>query len=407
METEAYTIRQAAEICGKTYKVIAHRVERGKIDSEKRDGVRYITRVELERHGLWPGAETPRRQAITTHGVPPLGEVAAIQLSEEASPPAGEGILDADEEQQRLTMELRHLEDACELGRKERSRLGDEIDGFTKERDQTAVDLERARNEWKNAQGEQARLSREVEDLGGEHHRLSEEIDGLRGEHWRLSEEIQGLRGEVERERSMSAASELQGEQDQLQQKCGALNDEIAQLREEQTQRQEAALSAQADAKRLVHEASEAREERSHLREEIAELRVARDEARISGESMGLLDQHREGRDDAERLMAQVEGLGAECSRLHAQAEKLKLAQELAASTLQETQAQCDQSRVSHQQLQRQEQQVVSHLEQLRNERAALSDLPRSPLGLQISESVKGIRREIASRREARSRERR
>jgi hypothetical protein len=53
---ETFSIREAAEHCGVSYQAMRKRVDRGSVQIVKRDGVRRIPRVELERAGLWPGA---------------------------------------------------------------------------------------------------------------------------------------------------------------------------------------------------------------------------------------------------------------------------------------------------------------------------------------------------------------
>jgi predicted RNase H-like nuclease (RuvC/YqgF family) len=53
---ETYTIREAAERCRVSYEALRRRVDRGSIQTTRKDGVRRIPRGELERVGLWPGA---------------------------------------------------------------------------------------------------------------------------------------------------------------------------------------------------------------------------------------------------------------------------------------------------------------------------------------------------------------
>lgn len=54
---DTFTIREAAERCELSYQLIRKRVDRGTLQTVKRDGVRRIPRSELERAGLWPGSQ--------------------------------------------------------------------------------------------------------------------------------------------------------------------------------------------------------------------------------------------------------------------------------------------------------------------------------------------------------------
>ena len=58
MAAETFTIREAAKRCGVTYQAMRKRVDRGALQTVKREGVRRIPRSELERAGLWPGSTT-------------------------------------------------------------------------------------------------------------------------------------------------------------------------------------------------------------------------------------------------------------------------------------------------------------------------------------------------------------
>lgn len=59
METSprTFTIREAAEACEVSYQLMRKRVDRGTLQTVKRDGVRHVPRSELERAGLWPGSQ--------------------------------------------------------------------------------------------------------------------------------------------------------------------------------------------------------------------------------------------------------------------------------------------------------------------------------------------------------------
>jgi hypothetical protein len=54
---ETFTIREAAERCEVSYQAMRKRVDRGSVQVVHKDGVRRIPRAELERIGLWPGAQ--------------------------------------------------------------------------------------------------------------------------------------------------------------------------------------------------------------------------------------------------------------------------------------------------------------------------------------------------------------
>ncbi len=54
---ETFTIREAAERCEVSYQAMRRRVDRGSLQAVHKDGVRRIPRAELERAGLWPGAQ--------------------------------------------------------------------------------------------------------------------------------------------------------------------------------------------------------------------------------------------------------------------------------------------------------------------------------------------------------------
>jgi hypothetical protein len=54
---ETFTIREAAQRCEVSYQLMRKRVDRGTLQTVKRDGVRRVPRTELERVGLWPGSQ--------------------------------------------------------------------------------------------------------------------------------------------------------------------------------------------------------------------------------------------------------------------------------------------------------------------------------------------------------------
>lgn len=58
MSVETFTIREAAKRCKVTYQSMRKRVDRGTIQTVKKEGVRLVPRSELERAGLWPGSTT-------------------------------------------------------------------------------------------------------------------------------------------------------------------------------------------------------------------------------------------------------------------------------------------------------------------------------------------------------------
>ena len=70
---ETFTIREAAERCQVSYEALRRRVDRGSVQTVRKDGVRRIPQRELERVGLWPGArsdapeEVQRLQAELEH----------------------------------------------------------------------------------------------------------------------------------------------------------------------------------------------------------------------------------------------------------------------------------------------------------------------------------------------------
>lgn len=63
METETveakrvYSLREAAEFCGVSLKMLRARADRGTLQTVMRDGERHVPHAELERVGLLPGAE--------------------------------------------------------------------------------------------------------------------------------------------------------------------------------------------------------------------------------------------------------------------------------------------------------------------------------------------------------------
>jgi excisionase family DNA binding protein len=54
---ETFTIREAAERCELSYQALRRRVDRGTVQTVMKGGARRIPRGELERVGLWPGAQ--------------------------------------------------------------------------------------------------------------------------------------------------------------------------------------------------------------------------------------------------------------------------------------------------------------------------------------------------------------
>lgn len=54
---ETFTIREAAERCEVSYQAVRKRVDRGSVQIVHKEGMRRIPRAELERVGLWPGAQ--------------------------------------------------------------------------------------------------------------------------------------------------------------------------------------------------------------------------------------------------------------------------------------------------------------------------------------------------------------
>ncbi len=61
---ETFTIREAAERCEVSYEALRRRADRGSIQTVRKDGVRRIPRVELERVGLWPGARSDAPEEV-------------------------------------------------------------------------------------------------------------------------------------------------------------------------------------------------------------------------------------------------------------------------------------------------------------------------------------------------------
>lgn len=61
---ETFTIREAAERCQVSYEALRRRVDRGSVQTLRKDGVRRIPRAELERVGLWPGARSDAPQEV-------------------------------------------------------------------------------------------------------------------------------------------------------------------------------------------------------------------------------------------------------------------------------------------------------------------------------------------------------
>lgn len=61
---ETFTIREAAERCEVNYQAMRRRVDRGSLQAVHKDGVRRIPRAELERAGLWPGAQSAAPEEV-------------------------------------------------------------------------------------------------------------------------------------------------------------------------------------------------------------------------------------------------------------------------------------------------------------------------------------------------------
>ena len=61
---ETFTIREAAERCQVSYEALRRRVDRGSVQTVRKDGVRRIPQGELERVGLWPGARSDAPEEV-------------------------------------------------------------------------------------------------------------------------------------------------------------------------------------------------------------------------------------------------------------------------------------------------------------------------------------------------------
>ncbi len=61
---ETFTIREAAGRCNMSYQALRRRVDRGSLQVLTKDGARRIPRAELERAGLWPGAQSGAPEEI-------------------------------------------------------------------------------------------------------------------------------------------------------------------------------------------------------------------------------------------------------------------------------------------------------------------------------------------------------
>jgi len=61
---ETFTIREAAERCQVSYEALRRRVDRGSVQTLRKDGVRRIPRAELERVGLWQGARSDSPEQV-------------------------------------------------------------------------------------------------------------------------------------------------------------------------------------------------------------------------------------------------------------------------------------------------------------------------------------------------------
>lgn len=64
MTIETFTIREAAERCQVSYEALRRRVDRGSVQTVRKDGVRHVPRGELERVGLWPGARSDAPEEV-------------------------------------------------------------------------------------------------------------------------------------------------------------------------------------------------------------------------------------------------------------------------------------------------------------------------------------------------------
>jgi len=61
---ETFTIREAAERCHVSYEALRRRVDRGSVQTVRKDGMRRVPRGELERVGLWPGARSDAPEEV-------------------------------------------------------------------------------------------------------------------------------------------------------------------------------------------------------------------------------------------------------------------------------------------------------------------------------------------------------
>jgi hypothetical protein len=61
---ETFTIREAAERCQVSYEALRRRADRGSVQTVRKEGVRRIPRVELERVGLWPGVRSDAPEEV-------------------------------------------------------------------------------------------------------------------------------------------------------------------------------------------------------------------------------------------------------------------------------------------------------------------------------------------------------
>lgn len=113
---EAYTIREAAALCGIGHRALRGRVDTGKLRTVKVDGVRRIPRAELERAGLH----------ILSDGTD--GRVATDGSQTEDTSPAALGeLIRTIQEQQEELARLRLLPRQVDVEREARERVEQEL----------------------------------------------------------------------------------------------------------------------------------------------------------------------------------------------------------------------------------------------------------------------------------------
>ena len=61
---ETFTIREAAQRCQISYEALRRRVDRGTVQTVRKEGIRLIPRGELERVDLWPGARSDAPEEV-------------------------------------------------------------------------------------------------------------------------------------------------------------------------------------------------------------------------------------------------------------------------------------------------------------------------------------------------------